>query len=266
MSHLSAVDLFAGCGGLSLGLKDSGVDVQWANEIDKHAAETYGRNHPGVRLVVDDVETFFQRLRDREAGLPAPGDVDLVAGGPPCQGFSGYNPYGSPDDPRNSLVERFLDVVAYLKPRYVLMENVPGLLAMQRGKVVEAIVAGLASVGFTSRLGIVQCGNFGVPQNRWRVFVWAAAEGTRVPNFPVPTHTFPGRALFGATRFREAIVRPPSNGPSLLWAPEQAVTVGDAIGDLPAIKKRWRCRRGRVRSFPVVWFPERGPERVQEAV
>ena len=68
---------------------------------------------------------------------PRPGDVDIVIGGPPCQGFSGYNRYSKSDDPRNSLVDVFIDFVSFLQPRYVIMENVPGLLSMNNGAVIE---------------------------------------------------------------------------------------------------------------------------------
>jgi len=236
VTRLATMDLFAGCGGLSLGLAQAGLDIRWANEHDKHAAATYRQTHPSARLFEEGVDTFFARLRDGGDNLPLPGDVDLVAGGPPCQGFSGYNPFKHPADPRNSLVERFLDIVAYLRPRYVLMENVTGLLAMEGGAVVQALVAGLEKLGFGTRMGIVQCGNFGVPQSRWRVFIWAATAGLAVPKFSVPTHMFPRKTVFGATRFRDRMVSPPSAGPDLFWNPMPTVTVGDAISDLPAIE------------------------------
>lgn len=254
MSRLAVMDLFAGCGGLSFGLARAGLDIRWANEHDKYAAATYRRTHPDTRLFEEDIERLFERLRDRDEDLPLPREVDLVTGGPPCQGFSGYNPFKHPEDPRNSLVERFLDVVAHLCPRYVLMENVTGLLSMDSGAVVKALIAGLEKIGFRTRMGILQCGNFGIPQNRWRVFIWAAYGELSVPQFPAPTHIFPRKTVFGATRFRENIVSPPSGGPDLFWNPEPTVTVGDAISDLPVIGNGGGLDEAEYESEPISEF------------
>ena len=177
MNQLTCLDLFAGCGGLTIGLGDAGVQVRWANEIDAHAAETYRRSHPGCTVFEEDVRLLYRRLLDRDKDLPRADDVDLVAGGPPCQGFSGYNRHRSAGDPRNSLVESFLDIVAHLNPRYVLMENVPGMLSLDTGRLPPLLLAALESLGYQARLGILQAGHYGVPQNRWRVFIVAAADG-----------------------------------------------------------------------------------------
>src|SRR5262249_44932328 len=123
---LTCMDLFAGCGGLSLGLRQAGIEVRWANEIDPHAAATYREAHANVHVVEQDAEIFVQRLQDRDTQLPRRGDVDLVVGGPPCQGFSGYNRHRHQGDSRNSLVAVFLGAVDLIRPRWVLMENVPG--------------------------------------------------------------------------------------------------------------------------------------------
>ena len=234
VTRLTCFDLFSGCGGLSEGLRRAGIDVPWANEIDVNAAKTYRASHPECTVFEEDINVLHQRLLDRERGLPRPGDVDLVAGGPPCQGFSGYNRYKNAGDPRNSLVESFLDVVAHLKPRFVLMENVPGMLALGNGKVPLMLLGALSSLGYKTRLGILQAGHYGIPQNRWRVFVLATARGSTLPSFPGPTHAFPRTTIFGATGFRANVVRPP-DGRDLFWQPLRNATVGDAISDLPEI-------------------------------
>ncbi len=235
MSRLTCMDLFAGCGGLTIGLGQAGIDVRWANEIDAHAAATHRQSHPGCTVFEEDVNLLYRRLLDADAGLPRPGDVDLLAGGPPCQGFSGYNRHRHAEDPRNSLVESFLDVVGHLKPRYVLMENVPGMLSLDKGRVPVLLLAALAALGYQARLGILQAGYYGVPQNRWRVFIVAAAAGLTVPSFPMPTHAFPRTTLFGATAFRANVVKAPDSGADLFWQPAPTVTVWDAISDLPEI-------------------------------
>jgi DNA (cytosine-5)-methyltransferase 1 len=235
MSKLVCMDLFAGCGGLTIGLGQAGIEVRWANEIDSHAAETYRRTHQGCTVFEEDVKVLYRRLLDLDTNLPRPGEVDLVAGGPPCQGFSGYNRHRHTEDPRNSLVESFLDVVEHLKPRYVLMENVPGMLSLDNGRVPTLLLAALGSLGYQTRLGILQAGYYGVPQNRWRVFIVAASTGSTLPEFPQPVHTFPRTTIFGATAFRANVVKPHDSGSNLFWQPKPAMTVGDAISDLPEI-------------------------------
>jgi DNA (cytosine-5)-methyltransferase 1 len=235
MSKLTCLDLFAGCGGLSVGLAEAGIDVRWANEIDAYAAETYRQSHPGCSVFEEDIALFYRRLLDCDDGLPRPGDVDLIAGGPPCQGFSGYNRHRHANDPRNSLVESFFDIVEHLTPRYVLMENVPGMLSLNGGQVPKLLLAALESLGYQVRLGILQAGHYGVPQNRWRVSVLAASSGSILPEFPLPKHSFPRTTIFGATAFRANVVKPPNADSDLFWSPKPTVTVGDAISDLPQI-------------------------------
>ena len=235
MTALTCLDLFAGCGGLTLGLRQSGVDVQWANEIDRHAAATHRSAHPGCQVFEEDVVLFLQRLLDGASDLPKPGDVDIVAGGPPCQGFSGYNRHRRSADPRNSLVELFLDVVAHMRPRYVVMENVPGMLSLDEGRVPALLLGALESLGYDARLGILQAGYYGLPQNRWRVFILAVPKGRELPAFPRPQYLFPRTTIFGATAFRANVVKPPDSGSDLFWRPRPTVTVGDAISDLPEI-------------------------------
>jgi DNA (cytosine-5)-methyltransferase 1 len=235
VTALTCLDLFAGCGGLTLGLREAGLDVRWANEIDSHAAATHRSAHPGCKVFEEDIAVLLQRLLDGGSDLPKPGDVDVVAGGPPCQGFSGYNRYRRSSDPSNSLVELFLDVVAHVRPRYVLMENVPGMLSLGRGKVPALLLAALASLEYDAHLGIVQAGYYGLPQNRWRVFILASARGLSLPTFPQPLYSFPRTTIFGATAFKANVVKPPTSGPDLFWHPRPTVTVGDAISDLPEI-------------------------------
>jgi DNA (cytosine-5)-methyltransferase 1 len=227
------MDLFAGCGGLTIGLAQAGIEVRWANEIDTYAAETYRQSHLGCTVFEEDVNVLYRRLLDRDTDLPQPGEVDLVAGGPPCQGFSGYNRHRHTTDPRNSLVESFLDVVEHLKPRYVLMENVPGMLSLDKGRTPTLLLTALESLGFQARLGILQAGYYGVPQNRWRVFIVAASSP--LPEFPLPVHAFPRTTIFGATAFRANVVKPPATKADLFWQPAPMVTVRDAISDLPEI-------------------------------
>jgi DNA (cytosine-5)-methyltransferase 1 len=114
------------------------------------------------------------------------------------------------------------------------MENVPGMLALGKGKVPLMLLSALSSLGYETRLGILQAGHYGVPQNRWRVFIVAATKGSALPPFPKPTHSFPRTTIFGATGYRANVVRPPEGG-DLFWQPLPNMTVWDAISDLPEI-------------------------------
>jgi DNA (cytosine-5)-methyltransferase 1 len=231
----SVCDLFCGCGGLSTGLEAAGMVTEWAAELNPDAAVTFKTAHAHAQIWNEDANILLERCSDAEKGTPEKGKVDLLCGGPPCQGFSGYNRYRSPRDPRNSLVETFLAFVEVLQPRYVLMENVPGMLQMEKGKTAKLLVQTLAALGYQTTLGILQAGYYGLPQNRWRVFIMAAREGEKLPSFPEPTHEFPRTTLFGATEFRSSVVKPTVPSKGLFNELKKCVTVGDAIQDLPPL-------------------------------
>ena len=233
-SRPTVFDLFCGCGGLSLGLEQVGMKIQWANDCWADAVQTFRESHPKTVVFDDNAEKLFARLHARDSELPRRGDVDLLAGGPPCQGFSGYNRHRSPEDPRNSLVEVFLDFVDFLKPRFVLMENVPGMLSIDNGMVARSVLGIFNDLGYQADLRVLQAGYYGLPQNRWRVFVLAALKGYCIPSFPLPTHEFYRTTVFGAKSFPSAVMKYPSVG-DLFWQPEPMVTVRDAISDLPPI-------------------------------
>ena len=231
---LNVFDAFSGCGGLSLGLEQAGFKVLWANENWGPAAETYRKNHNSTQVFETDAQELMKSFLNNDNQLPHPGDVDLLVGGPPCQGFSSYNIYSKPDDPRNSLVETFFDFANYLKPRYVLMENVPGMLSMDDGKVIKNIFKTFNEIGYDVRLNILQAGYYGLPQNRWRVFIFCAKRGLTIPNYPEPECSFIRTTIFGATKFKENVIKAP-NESNLFWDLKPMTTVGDAIKDLPLI-------------------------------
>lgn len=229
---MNAFDLFSGAGGLSLGMEKAGISVKWANEIDPDACETYRNSHPNTIIFLEDANSLLSRIINGDNGLPKPGEVDVIAGGPPCQGFSGFNRYRSPNDPRNSLMETYLGFVDYLKPRYILLENVPGMLSLEEGATPRLLLRTLEELGYNTRLGILQAGYYGLPQNRWRVFIWGAYGDLPAPLFPKPKYSFPRTTIIGATQFRENVIKPIFQENSLL----PHVTVEDAISDLPRIE------------------------------
>jgi DNA (cytosine-5)-methyltransferase 1 len=253
-SQPSVCDLFAGCGGLSCGLEAVGFRTRWAVELNSDAAATYSRFHSKTRLWCEDVNTFLHRCVDREAGTPAKDEVDVLCGGPPCQGFSGYNRYRGPSDPRNSLVEVFLNFVEILRPRFVVMENVPGMLQMEKGKTAKLLLKTLEDLGYQAQLGILQAGYYGLPQNRWRVFIVGAKQGQPLPSFPEPTHGFPRTTLFGATAFRKNVVKPLMSEESLFGGLAPHTNVGDAIADLPEIPNGGGSESGKYLAKPTTIY------------
>ena len=202
-SDLVAVDLFAGAGGFSLGALLAGLRVVAAVEKDKDACRTYRANlvdtiTDGPKLFEEDIlKVTPERLMD-EAGL-VPGACDILIGGPPCQGFSTHRLKGAGvDDPRNRLLLRYFEFVTALRPKFFLVENVPGLLWPRHEKYLKAFYEQAKNIGYAveqpSRLN---ARDYGVPQNRRRVFL--LGRDTRMPLLdvnwpPEKSHRAPGDA------------------------------------------------------------------------
>ena len=188
----SAIELFSGCGGLSTGLIAAGFEVLSAVEINQTAADTYGLNHPTVNLIVDDVRnvTAVSLLRRHNLRI---GELDLLAGCSPCQGFSRLRKGESGStDPRNQLVLEFLRLVRGLRPKTIFMENVPGLITTEYGeKLFKEILAELTRLGYTVDYRVVDTADYGVPQFRKR-FVLLGSRYKRHPiELPEVTHASP---------------------------------------------------------------------------
>lgn len=125
----TALDLFSGCGGLTQGLKEAGYCVKGAVEIDAKARRTFSLNHDDVPLIGEDISKLSAEALMQESGL-APGELDLLAGCPPCQGFStlrSRNGRNSVTDSRNNLIDDFARIALALRPKMIMMENVPAL-------------------------------------------------------------------------------------------------------------------------------------------
>lgn len=176
----TAVDLFSGCGGLSLGLKDAGFQVACAIEIDPKAQETYRLNHLDVRLIASDIRKIRVRTLMRELGMKR-GQLDLLAGCPPCQGFSRIrtrNKSSSDADARNELIFEFLRFVRGFRPKAVMLENVPALKDDYR---FATFWAEMQRLGYRGQPEIQDAVNFGVPQRRRRL-IYLAVRG----KYPLP--------------------------------------------------------------------------------
>lgn len=176
----TAVDLFSGCGGLSLGLKQAGFQVTCAVEIDLKARETYSLNHPDVHLIPSDIRKVRVRTLMRELGMK-PGQLDLLAGCPPCQGFSRIrtrNKSCSDDDARNDLIFEFLRFVRGFRPKAVMLENVPALKDDPRFAI---FWAEMQRLGYRGQPEIQDAAKFNVPQRRRRL-IYLAVRG----KYPLP--------------------------------------------------------------------------------
>jgi DNA (cytosine-5)-methyltransferase 1 len=211
----TAVSLFSGAGGFCEGVRLAGFKLACAVEMDKHAARTHGANFPKVPMFRGDVARF---LLDAPPGFPTKqdlveGEIDLVFGGPPCQGFSQIGPRDL-KDPRNLLYLEFARVLKTLKPKVFVMENVPNMVAMKNGHFRDLIFAALKGVGYRNTiLTTLTASNFGVPQHRRRVFF----VGTR-DDLPASTDL--------AIRFERYLDASRT---------ECETTVDEAISDLPKI-------------------------------
>jgi DNA (cytosine-5)-methyltransferase 1 len=170
---LSAIDLFSGCGGLSLGLKGAGFAVAAAVEIDRKAQETYRLNHPNVRLYAEDIRKLDPLQMLQEVGLKV-GELDLLAGCPPCQGFSRLrtkNKVTSVRDDRNDLVEDFLRFIEIMQPKTVMLENVP---ALARDPRFVGMQSQLHALGYQTVVNVLDAADYSVPQRRKRLIMLAS--------------------------------------------------------------------------------------------
>ncbi len=172
-NELQAIDLFSGCGGLSLGLKGAGFTVAAAVEIDSKAQQTYRLNHPNVRLYAEDIRKLDPAQMLQDACLEI-GELDLLAGCPPCQGFSRLrtkNKMTSVSDERNDLVEDFFRFIEVMRPKTVMLENVPALAKDPR---FLSMQVKLTELGYETVVHVLDAADYSVPQRRKRLIMLAS--------------------------------------------------------------------------------------------
>lgn len=176
-----AIDLFSGCGGTTLGLRKAGFNVIAGVENDPLAIETYQHNHPKVKVFASDIKELDAADVMAELCL-VPGELDLLAGCPPCQGFSSIrikNRVENYQDPRNNLVFKFLEWVEVFEPKVFMMENVPAL--KQDGRI-KIILDRLQKKGYEGEPRLFDAAEYGVPQRRLRMIY----IGSRIGPIPEP--------------------------------------------------------------------------------
>ncbi len=227
MKKPTAISLFTGCGGCSLGVKQAGIKVLAATDLDTNCAATYQRNFPEVPFLRKDIRKITAVNLLNFAGTSGK-DVDIVVGGPPCQGFTSAGSKNW-DDPRNSLVKSFVEFVTTTKPTWFVMENVEGFLTSKHGFYLAEVVHQFVRAGYWVKVEKVNMAYYGIPQYRKRVFTVGNLEGVQF-QFPQPTH-LPKKPL---PRF-----------PLPMNVKEKSfdnfsplVSVEDAIGNLPAQAER----------------------------
>ncbi|MGQ0280008.1 DNA cytosine methyltransferase [Sphingopyxis sp. Q841] len=213
------MDLFAGAGGLAVGFRNAGWAVVGANDIDKDAGATFRLNFPESVFFEGPVSLLTAETVLRECGLKE-GELDCLIGGPPCQSFSYNNHQRSEIGTRARLFEHYLRIVRGLRPKTLIMENVPGILTIGDGSVIETIQSELKSLGYASDVEILSAEEFGTPQVRRRVFIVASRIGAPAQLLPQPTHRSADPRKIKAGQ-RKGL--------------KHLVTVHKAIGDLPHI-------------------------------
>ena len=159
---LKGISLFTGAGGMDVGFTNAGIHITLANEITPHACDTYAANHPKTELLRGDIINYLDRFSE--------GDANIIFGGPPCQGFSVAGKM-NPEDERSQLIWTFLDVVNRVKPQIFVMENVKALGTLEKWKPVrESFIEHANKIGYHCDFFILNSAEFGVSQNRERIF------------------------------------------------------------------------------------------------
>lgn len=187
---MNVIDLFCGCGGFSCGFTMAGFNVVLGIDMWQDAIVTYLRNHPSAKAINEDI-TKVSAEQLLEVAQKKPSEIDVIIGGPPCQGFS-ISGKRLIDDPRNKLYKSFVDIVSEIQPKMFVMENVPGLVSMGNGAVKAQIIEDFEAAGYIVSTKVLTASDYGVPQARRRIF-FVGINPQKLHNtdkfvFPEPTH------------------------------------------------------------------------------
>ncbi|XP_047086199.1 DNA (cytosine-5)-methyltransferase 1A-like [Lolium rigidum] len=280
-NSLATLDIFAGCGGLSEGMKRAGAShTKWAIEYEEPAGQAFKENHPEAAVFVENCNVILKAIMDKcgdgndcistaEASaqadnlsaeeiknLPVPGEVEFINGGPPCQGFSGMNRFNQStwSKVQCEMILAFLSFADYFRPRFFLLENVRNFVSFNKGQTFRLAIASLLGMGYQVRFGILEAGAFGVAQSRKRAFIWAAAPGETLPDWPEPMHVFasPELKINLPDGKYYAAAKSTARG-----APFRSITVRDTIGDLPPVQNGASKLAIQYGSKPVSWFQKK---------
>ncbi|MBI4962173.1 MAG: DNA cytosine methyltransferase [Desulfomonile tiedjei] len=224
----TTIDLFCGAGGITEGFHKAGFVCLYGNDLDRWAITTFRANHRQALADCGRVEEVNPARIRRELALNQ-GELSVLVGGPPCQGFSINAPERFLDDPRNALFRHYLRFLDEFSPWTFLFENVPGMLSLEKGRVFHQILREFEARGYHLSAMILLAAHYGVPQERWRLIILGSRMAPPLSH-PVPTHYAVGRANFTGGRTMTFRLSPMDE---LILQP--AVTVQDAISDLPRL-------------------------------
>jgi DNA (cytosine-5)-methyltransferase 1 len=205
-SRPTVIDLFCGAGGLSDGFRQSGYSVRFGSDIDPVFGETYSKSHAGAVFVAKPIQDLTSDEVFSATGL-CKGQLDVLVGGPPCQGYSINNHGRGEHDPRAGLFREYLRLVQELAPKWLVMENVTGLLSIAGGQLIALISKEISKLGYNVQWQVLRAEDYGIPQERRRVVIIANRIGAPI-HFPTIEY-----------------------GVSL----KPLTTIWDAIGDLPLL-------------------------------
>ncbi len=209
----TVIDLFCGAGGLSEGFRQGGYHVVAGNDFDTSAGETFAGTHSEAEFIPGPIQQLSSS-QFLKAGNLRKGELDVLIGGPPCQGFSVYNHQRGLHDERSSLYLEYLRIVEGLNPRWVVLENVTGMNSAGGGEAVNAIIRGFADLGYRVEARTLKAEEYGVPQERRRILFVGNRVGLPI-KWPAPTH---GPGLLPLTTVKDAIADLPllQNGETLI--------------------------------------------------
>lgn len=203
----TSIDLFCGAGGMTVGFKDAGIKSIAGLDFDRSACLTLKINNPEINVICDDITK--PEVKEKIISLARSNNIDMVCGGPPCQGFS-HAGKRFVDDPRNQLFKDYIEIVSQVKPKLVVMENVEGMLTFLNGEIYSQIVELFSSLGYKTEGRLLLASEYGVPQKRKRLILICVRNDINV----LPCDLFPNK---------------------LTPEPNQQVTALEAIGDLENI-------------------------------
>uniref|UniRef100_A0A8C7CI06 DNA (cytosine-5)-methyltransferase n=1 Tax=Oncorhynchus kisutch TaxID=8019 RepID=A0A8C7CI06_ONCKI len=258
---LRTLDVFSGCGGLSEGFHQAGIaETLWAIEMWDPAAQAFRLNNPGTTVFTEDCNVLLKLVMSGEKTnslgqrLPQKGDVEMLCGGPPCQGFSGMNRFNSRTYSKfkNSLVVSYLSYCDYYRPKFFLLENVRNFVSFKSSMVLKLTLRCLVRMGYQCTFGVLQAGQYGVAQTRRRAIILAAAPGEKLPRYPEPLHVFAPRAcslnvVVDDKKYFSNVTR--GNG-----GVYRTITVRDTMSDLPEIRNGASALEISYNGEPQSWF------------
>lgn len=219
---LTVIDLFCGAGGLSYGFKQAGYNILLGTDIDPIYGMTFKKSHENAKFLDKSILELSSDEVLSSCAIKA-GDLDVLVGGPPCQGYSIYNHTRGKDDPRSGLFREYLRIVRGVQPKWLVMENVTGLKSIENGKLIKEIIHSIKSIGYHNvEYKILKAEEYGVPQTRRRIIFIANRLNIRI-EFPKTSHG-DKKAPF--------------------------VSIWDAIGDLPPILEQWQYKQGAQYNSP----------------